>query len=1656
MKEKILGIFVCMLMIGSIFGAMNIAKSGPSDNTGWTVIERGANFVRRQNIDNPDIFSWESAPQWVYNGTAWVPYIFDETDDYYQIQSGLIGTRIYKDGYAEFWNPDMTEIRLYEERWTLEYYDDEKDQWKVCDVYSPTFIVDSDATTVNITASFITDYPNSGERAFDVKYIFREGRPLKHEITFTSHSTEECFFRVKQKWGGIVSDKVKHSKGTDAITSPTIVNSSWFKFLKADGSLSVYENQWEMYYGYNKTTHRCYVLENHNLKPVEIDVHAQGLKADFVFGNWILSQNENLTIDPDTATLDDPTEDGYVSDDYGYFTKVTDEDITFGGNNGINYRGYVEWDISSLAGATLTANPLFRYEGVENAAEDDDEEIKPLTEAHPSILGSQMDLLYLCEYIASGTAYVDPFDLVVDIEQEEDLGASAKSDLQNAMDISQSWFAIGFVSIEGEESEYLSIVAAEKYDPEPIPLPTLYVEYTPAVPPDTSVDTISPYNQTSSPLTITASGSSDLDNVTLWYRYSADNSSWGEENWWNLSWPKRTPVYLNVSTGETKENHTALLNVTYDADINYNFSDLRFIRYADNTTLLDYWIENKSDGNWCKVWVEFRDNITSMNQTLAWMYYGNSGASSLSNGFDTFLFFDGFSGGSLNSSRWPTQSGSITVSNGEVHLDFPGTSYAYAQSNSQNYIGVLEFRSKYTYDSNIARFGSFIKTHYGGTYLDRGIHIWDSGAYILNANDPGVYHKYKIVKTSTNALWYFDDNYEFTRSKSGNISTLTLGNSGEAYRTGDVWFDYIFTRKYASSETTYSIGSEQDSGSWTEWDDNSNPDTSSPWSWDFDFPNGTGYYEFYSIGKKSGFDDETPPDSSDTQCRYVYEIVMNYNFSFSEPEITELTINGTVFHRVDMNGLPINGEIGIPLLPVKPLNILLPQAYVLDSITVTWENNISLGEEFNVELGMEPVIPGQNYTSNESINFDPTIPYPVELFLNVGTYDFRGYNILTFILYPIHYIGETGELYYYDEMNVTVKTINTGEVSPLFRGLQEDEMMIEADEDILDIHNMTLTYANFSENISCCGIANPSESYDYVIITNNDLKNAQGEYTFQTLRDFKNNRGTLTKIVTVEDIYTNYDGDDELEKIRNFIKDAYWWWQIKYVLLGGDNDVIPARRFVSSHTIPEHKPIPSDIYYACLNGNFNFDGDEYYGEIGDLNDYRAEVYIGRACVNTDEEVSIFVNKTITYTTTEDEYLEEVTMVGEFLAPSKTVEIAGHNITFPDLYGGDYMDQLIGVSCATGYRTDGIPSDTYTIDKLYDRDWPGFDPDNSSETGWPKSEIIDRINNNVHIISHLGHGNNFLCMKLDEPVIMRGSEILGECHDIMDNLTNDKPFFLYSQACLSGAFDNKTVRTSWHPPSEEPEFDVPYDCIAEYLTVKTNHGAFAVIANTRYGLCVQSPSGIQPWGPSQHFNRQFWDAIFGESQHCHRLRELGPANQDSKEDNIFRIIKPLTYPSNLWCYYEITLFGDPQIAIKDPEDFEPEWIIPDDHNDIEDAWHNEPLSYDKDTTTKAGCTITEFGWTWTDFIELTLSEPIDCNKIRFYAWYNLFHCKYIDVDIYYDGGWHGIKQGSFSNWDWEEVAFSQQNVSKARVRFYVKRWFLSPVVADLHEFQFHKL
>jgi hypothetical protein len=75
----------------------------------------------------------------------------------------------------------------------------------------------------------------------------------------------------------------------------------------------------------------------------------------------------------------------------------------------------------------------------------------------------------------------------------------------------------------------------------------------------------------------------------------------------------------------------------------------------------------------------------------------------------------------------------------------------------------------------------------------------------------------------------------------------------------DVYIDEIYV-----NATTQSAGG--NGLNWTPWSNSSNPDEDSPWSWSFNYPNSIGYYEFYSIGNKSGYPNESAPINADAIC----------------------------------------------------------------------------------------------------------------------------------------------------------------------------------------------------------------------------------------------------------------------------------------------------------------------------------------------------------------------------------------------------------------------------------------------------------------------------------------------------------------------------------------------------------------------------------------------------------------------------------------------------------------------------------------------------------------------------------------------------------------------------------------------------------------------
>ena len=176
--------------------------------------------------------------------------------------------------------------------------------------------------------------------------------------------------------------------------------------------------------------------------------------------------------------------------------------------------------------------------------------------------------------------------------------------------------------------------------------------------------------------------------------------------------------------------------------------------------------------------------------------------------------------------------------------------------------------------------------------------------------------------------------------------------------------------------------------------------------------------------------------------------------------------------------------------------------------------------------------------------------------------------------------------------------------------------------------------------------ANPtvfSDQYNLVIISPSEFSNE-----LQPLIDHKISMGVNTILKTTEEIYSEYSGWDQAEKIKYFIKDAIETFGVDYVLLVGSIDKLPIRTtwfFERHHENYWNETVLTDLYYADIydtNGDFcswDSDGDGVYGEsyqdcpgVNDIVDLYADVNIGRLPCEKKNEVNTVVDKIIHYET----------------------------------------------------------------------------------------------------------------------------------------------------------------------------------------------------------------------------------------------------------------------------------------------------------------------------------------------------------------------------------------------------------------------------------------
>ncbi|MDZ7331358.1 MAG: C25 family cysteine peptidase [candidate division KSB1 bacterium] len=585
--------------------------------------------------------------------------------------------------------------------------------------------------------------------------------------------------------------------------------------------------------------------------------------------------------------------------------------------------------------------------------------------------------------------------------------------------------------------------------------------------------------------------------------------------------------------------------------------------------------------------------------------------------------------------------------------------------------------------------------------------------------------------------------------------------------------------------------------------------------------------------------------------------IITHSYRFSAPEMVQQP-DGTYLAYVPKCYQA--GKIGEPTLPLYPICLLLPPGHSAKDLKISFRGKREVNHKYFLSPkqapqtsdagSKKPVINESIYESAKSYTGFPP---------SVQTHYYFGHSVALACFCPLEYVPRERTLFYYSEAWVEITT----ELDD--RAVQAQQLYRSSAETLAQLARIV---DNFNASIQNYPKLSSNKSYDYLIVTIKDFLD-----DYESLVHFYAELGIKTKIMPVEEIYQLASGADEPEKIRNYIIHEVQENGIRFVLLAGDGDTSPLGQMqvpfrglyckvLSGNDVYEDKSIPSDLYYAALDGNWNQNGDDLWGEPGE-DDLLPELAVGRICADNEAEIRAIINKICNYQArpvVQD--ATKILMVGEKLWND------------PLSYGSDYLNLLIGDRTDNGYATVGMPS-YLNFTFLYEED----------QGILQKDVLIQQINQGYNMIYHAGHSSSGTNMTLSR------FDVTPNNFAQINGIDHLNPV-IYSHGCLAAAFDMTNYSGE--------------DCIAEKMMGIENF-ASAYIGNSRYGWFNEG----QTEGPSLHLNREFVSALYGDS-----VAAIGAAHTLSRIRSAPFVTAPNQWePGALrWCFYCCNVLGDPAMTL----------------------------------------------------------------------------------------------------------------------------------------------
>ncbi len=392
---------------------------------------------------------------------------------------------------------------------------------------------------------------------------------------------------------------------------------------------------------------------------------------------------------------------------------------------------------------------------------------------------------------------------------------------------------------------------------------------------------------------------------------------------------------------------------------------------------------------------------------------------------------------------------------------------------------------------------------------------------------------------------------------------------------------------------------------------------------------------------------------------------------------------------------------GKPMLPAKVFMIALPPGAEVQSVNITGTGGSALAGTYVIRPA-PPLMPANNdpqlmaeinqeWQDNYSSTYFSAASYPEEIGHYIGTARLRKYTFARVLFSPFVYHPKSGKLYFYSGCRIVIDytidprcSVGSAEMLQFLSDTVADE---RASQLLVNYEQAKNWYRPVQE-------AEKRQSHDYVIITNDALSDSV--FLFAQWKEYL---GYNVQIVTTSWINNNYTGIDFPEKIRNFLIDKYIQWEIRYVLFVGGVDVIPMRQcFPDPYN---HNPYsdycpPTDYYYADLTGNWDSDGDGYFGELGqDSVDFFPEVIVGRIPWNTG--INSICQKLVRFEQDVGDWKNNALLLGAILNYQHEGYYGHLRTDQAELMEEMIQDILNGWTYTTMYEMEGLRPCTYPCD-----------------------------------------------------------------------------------------------------------------------------------------------------------------------------------------------------------------------------------------------------------------------------------------------------------------------------------------------------------------------